>query len=82
MSRHGLGDRPTTDRRAESLDRAVREVARYDIEQHLDRGHPGLGAEPAAVGRAANGAKQSASLSERSDGSAAMLRSDRDLSRE
>ena len=46
-TRELLGDRPEQYKRAEYWDRAVREVARYRIEQHVDPDTPGLGPEPA-----------------------------------
>ena len=47
-ARQMLGDRPEQYRRAEYWDRAVRDVARYRIEQHVDVDVPGLGPEPSA----------------------------------
>lgn len=46
-TRELLGDRPEHYKRADYWDRAVREVARYRIEQHADPDTPGLGPEPA-----------------------------------
>ena len=48
-----LGPRPEQYRRAEYWDRAIREVARYRIEHHVDASTPGLGPEP--TGGAARG---------------------------
>jgi hypothetical protein len=42
-----LGERPQQYKRAEHWDRAVRAVARYRIEHHVDPTTPGLGPEPA-----------------------------------
>lgn len=59
-----LGERPDQYRRAEYWDRAVREIARYRIEQHVDPDIPGLGPEPA--GGPAHGWRQADRVLEQS----------------